>query len=147
MFILTTLDSATRITRYITEELFGIKNRLLSTLLIVVFAGALIVGKDSAQIPIWKKIWPIFGASNQLVAALTLLVISCWFLSKGKPTLYSLLPAFFMLITSISALLIKMVQFGQNGDYLLTTISVILIGSAIYLVKEVGLTIKRIKKT
>ena len=137
VFILTTLDSATRITRYITEELFGLKNRYLATLIIVILGGCLALGKDSANTPFWQKIWPVFGAPNQLVAALALLVISCWLLSKNKPTRYSLIPALFMLLTSLTALIFKMTQYVKNQEYLLLIISVILIGAALFLVKEV----------
>ncbi len=97
-FILTTLDSATRITRYLTQELFGIKSRILATVLPVALAGWLAWGGR------WKSIWPLFGASNQLVAALALMVITFWLLSRGKPTLYTLLPGILMLATTVGAL-------------------------------------------
>lgn len=143
VFILTTLDSATRITRYIAEELFAIRNRYLSTGLIVFFGGWLAIGRDSANNPLWQKIWPAFGASNQLVAALALLVISCWLLKKKKPTYYSLVPALFMLVTSLTALVFQIMTYARTGDYALITISVILIVSALYLAKEVFLTFRR----
>ena len=145
-FILTTLDSATRITRYITEELFGIKNRYLSTLIVVVAAGILALSKDSAQNPLWQKIWPAFGASNQLVAALALLVISSWLLSKNRTTAYSLVPALFMLATSVTALVLQIMQYIANRDYVLILISVILIIAAGYLGSEVFLTFRKTLK-
>lgn len=146
-FILTTLDSATRITRYITEELFNIKNRYGSTLIIVLLGAWLAMGKDSANNPLWMKIWPAFGASNQLVAALALLVISCWLLRKGKPTLYSLIPAVFMLTTSLAALGFQIVKYIENREIVLIIVSLTLIGSALYLAKEVCLTFKNEKRT
>ena len=136
-FILTTLDSATRISRYIAEELFQIKNRYICTLGIVFLAGLLALGKDSAQTPLWKVIWPAFGASNQLVAALALLVISCWLLAKNKPDRYALIPALFMLLTSLAALGFQMIQYFQKQQYLLIGISAVLISSAFYLCREV----------
>ena len=136
-FILTTLDSATRITRYIAEELFGIKNRYFSTLVIVVFAGWLAMGKDRADTPLWQVIWPAFGASNQLVAALALLVISCWLLSKDKPIRYSMVPALFMLATSVTALCFQIISYWQNRQIVLIVISVILLASAFFLAWEV----------
>jgi carbon starvation protein len=136
-FILTTLDSATRIARYVAQELFGIRNRYVSTMVIVLLAGWLALGKDSANTPLWKTIWPAFGASNQLVAALALLVISCWLLSKDRPVRYSLIPAMFMLATSVTALGFQIVKYWQNQQILLIVISVILLGSAFYLGLEV----------
>lgn len=143
VFILTTLDSATRITRYITEELFGIKSRWFSTALVVGLAGWLALGKDTANNPLWQKIWPAFGASNQLVAALALLVISCWLLSKNKPTRYSLIPAIFMLGTSLTALVFQIREYLKNREFVLIVISSVLFISALYLAWEVFLTFKR----
>lgn len=146
-FILTTLDTATRITRYITQELFGIKNRYIATLIVVILGGWLAFGKDSAHRPLWQKIWPAFGASNQLVAALALLVITCWLLGKGKSTRYSLIPALFMLGTSLSALILQAREYIKGGEYLLAGIAAILVCSALYLAREVWLTFQRIRKS
>lgn len=130
-FILTTLDTATRISRYITEELFKLKNRFLSTLLILaVSAGLAFSGK-------WNKIWPAFGASNQLVAALALFVLSCWLLSKNKTLKFTLLPAFFMLITTVAALLLQAIRYFRHKDSLLFVVSIILIILAGFMVYEV----------
>lgn len=145
-FILTTLDSATRITRYIFEELTGLKNRIASTLVIVTLGGWLALGKDSAQNPLWQKIWPAFGASNQLVAALALLVISCWLLRKNKPTRYSLIPAVFMLGTSLAALGIQIVDYLKNGEIALVLISTVLVVSALFLGWEVVKTFQLVKQ-
>lgn len=131
-FILTTLDTATRISRYITEELFKFKNRYLSTVLIVVLsAGLAFSGK-------WNKLWPAFGASNQLVAALTLFVLSCWLLSKNKTIKFTLLPAFFMLITTIAALLLQAIRYFRHRDSLLFMVSMVLIILAGFMVYEVS---------
>ena len=145
-FILTTLDTATRITRYITTELLGIKNRYFATSIVVLLGGWLALGKDRADNPLWQKIWPAFGASNQLVAALALLVITCWLLGKGKPTIYSLIPAFFMLTTSLTALVLQIGEYGKHQEYMLAVISTILVCAALYLMREVWLTFQRVKQ-
>jgi len=145
-FILTTLDTATRINRYITEELFRIKNRFISTFIIVLAGGYLALSKDQFNTPLWKKIWPVFGASNQLVAALALMVVSCWLLARKKPTRYTMLPAFFMLITTIAALLYQLTRYIQNNDYVLIGISIVLLLLSVYLVKEVILVFRRVRK-
>ncbi|OVE78334.1 hypothetical protein BVX98_00580 [bacterium F11] len=103
-FILTTLDTATRIGRYLTSELFGIENRFLSTFL-VVFLSALLALTGQ-----WQRIWPVFGASNQLVAALSLLVVSCWLISIKRPSKTTLIPALIMLTTTIGAFLFQIVS-------------------------------------
>ena len=143
-FVLTTLDSATRITRYITEELFGeglrirfLKNRFFSTLFIAIFAGWLALGN-------WKAIWPVFGAANQLVAALCLLVVSVYLLSKNKPTGYTAWPALFMLATTIAALIYQAKLFLGSDKYLLGSIAIMLLLLSGFILVEAGLVIKKI---
>jgi carbon starvation protein len=130
-FILTTLDTATRISRYLSEELFGIKNRYLSTMLIVIVSASLAFSGK------WNKIWPAFGASNQLVAALALFVLSCWLLSKNKTTKFTLFPAFFMLITTVFALAFQAGRYFMNKDIVLFAIDICLILLAGFMVREV----------
>jgi carbon starvation protein len=127
-FILTTLDTATRITRYIAEELFQIKNRYLSTLLIVALSAILALSGK------WQKIWQIFGASNQLIAALALLIITYWFMSHKKSIRFTLPAAIFMLITTIFALILRLVAFYDSNDYLLLAICFALIVLALFMV-------------
>lgn len=101
-FILTTLDTATRIGRYLTQELFGTRNPYVATSLTV---GASALLALSGQ---WARLWPAFGTSNQLIAALALLVGSCWLLRRGRPVLYTLIPACIMLVTTIAAFLYQL---------------------------------------
>jgi len=125
-FIITTLDTATRVTRYLTEEMFGIKNKFLSTSIITVMALYLALGN-------WKKIWPVFGASNQLVAALALLVASAYLMSKNKNSLYTLVPAALMLLTSGGALIWQLNNFTRQNNILLSFIAGLLLILAFYM--------------
>jgi carbon starvation protein len=52
----------------------------------------------------YNTVWKIFGASNQLLAALALVVATCWLLARSRPVWLIMLPALFMLVTAISAL-------------------------------------------
>ncbi|HLD83141.1 MAG TPA: carbon starvation protein A [Candidatus Omnitrophota bacterium] len=130
-FILTTLDTATRISRYLTEELLPVKNRYLSTLIIVVLSAFLAFSGK------WQKIWPAFWASNQLVAALALFVISCWLMMKNKSLKFTLAPAFFMLITAVTALIFQAVKYFKNKEPVLFITVILLIGLAGFMVYEV----------
>ncbi len=130
-FILTTLDTATRISRYVFEELTGIHNRWFSTSIIVILAGALAWGGR------WHLIWPTFGASNQLVAALALLVITSWLLSKNKPAKITLSAGIFMLVTTIAALIVQIFNYFKQKQVLLLVISFILILLALFIFYEV----------
>lgn len=130
-FILTTLDTATRITRYIFEELSGVSNRWITSLVVVFLAGILAwSGK-------WQAIWPTFGAANQLVATLALFVISCWLLSRNKSYYFSFVLGLFMLATTVSSLLIQGIQYYRESQWLLLGISSFLVFLALYVFKEV----------
>jgi carbon starvation protein len=107
-FILTTLDTATRIGRYVFSELTGIGNRWLTTGFIIVPAALL------AFTGSWKVIWPLFGSANQLTAALALLVITSWLLATRKPCWITLIPAIFMLFTTIAALVWQAWVFARS---------------------------------
>jgi len=145
-FVMTTLDTATRINRYITEELFGeglkwkiFGNRYFSTAIVILSAGYLALGN-------WKAIWPIFGASNQLVAALALVVVTIYLWGMKQPTKYTIYPGIFVLITTTGALIYQVKGFIGNENYLLAIIGVILLILAIFMVRE-GLLVARKGKT
>ena len=110
-FIYDTLDVATRLGRYIFQELTGWRGRSGSivatfcTLALPAVCVSLTV-KDAAGnvVPAWKVFWTIFGASNQLLAALTLLTITVWLKQSGKPWWVSAVPAAFMLTMTLWSL-------------------------------------------
>lgn len=114
-FVLTTLDTAVRLGRYILQESAGERYRVLSgrnitTLLVVIPAGFLAFTNS------WKSIWPIFGASNQLIAALALLVVATH-LSRAKlPTKSTMIPAIFITVTTIAALVYKGWEYLFKSD-------------------------------
>ncbi|MDD5194373.1 MAG: carbon starvation protein A [Candidatus Omnitrophica bacterium] len=140
-FILTTLDTATRILRYLTEELFKIKNRFFSTFVIIVLSAALAY---SGQ---WAKIWSAFGASNQLVAALALFVLSCWLLAKGKNVVFTLIPALFMFITTVAALVFQGLKYFAEKNITLLAVTVFLLVLAAFMAIEVVKTFLRKNKS
>jgi carbon starvation protein len=134
-FVLTTLDTATRLGRFIFAELLGkkaslFKNRWFSSLIIIVFA-AILGGTES-----YKAIWPVFGASNQLVAALALIVVSSYLVGVRRPKKYTIYPAYFMLITTLGALIYQGYHFFRGGSLLLGIVSLILIILALIIVYD-----------
>lgn len=60
------------------------------------------------------KIWVVFGAANQLMASLALLLITLWLMEKGKNYTWTVLPFAFMYITTIAALVWKAVESFGN---------------------------------
>ena len=144
-FILTTLDTATRIGRYLFSELTGLRNRWVATAIFILPCALLALTGS------WKDIWPVFGASNQLVAAFALLVISSWLLARRKPIWMSFLPALFMLATTIGALVWQAWVFAlglaksplQNGILLAITLALLLLAGFMAMLTVVSWVRKR----
>lgn len=110
-FIFDTLDVATRLGRYVLQELFGWKGRwgaaaaTLATLALPAWCVTVTVRDPSGQvIPAWKLFWVVFGTSNQLLAALTLLGLTLWLRRKGKAWAFAGIPCAFMMIMTLWAL-------------------------------------------
>ena len=98
-FVFDTLDVSTRLGRYLIEELTGldgIEGATLGTLLTILPAAVILVNTDSGM---WQQFWTLFGAANQLLAALTLLVISAWLHQNWKRLAFTFLPLIFVLLT------------------------------------------------
>ncbi len=105
-FALTSLDTATRLARFIFQEMFDTKgeasvmtNRYVSTGITVVLGGALAFRG-------WTQIWPLFGSANQLLAALALLSLAVWLKKSGRPYKMALYPMIFMFAVTLTALVL-----------------------------------------
>ncbi|HTY45693.1 MAG TPA: carbon starvation protein A [Patescibacteria group bacterium] len=140
-FILTTLDTAARIARYLTEELFGVKNRYLSTVLILIISAALAISGEG------RKIWQAFGAANQLMAALALFVLSCWLAARNAPRRFTLVPALFMFVTTVVALILQAASFLRQKDFILLAIVALLLVSSGFMIREVAVSLAMKGKT
>ncbi|MBU4200619.1 MAG: carbon starvation protein A [Verrucomicrobia bacterium] len=111
-FVITTFDTFVRLCRYIIEELwvFIFRGRPWAILKNPFFNTAVAVGLmlffalNSTIMSAWK----IFGAGNQLIAALTLTVVTVWLLQRGKTIWFTILPALFMVATTYATLLISL---------------------------------------
>lgn len=149
-FLLTSLDTATRLTRYQIQELSNMKiNKYVATVIAVAAAYALMVAPahDPTGKPIaaWQAIWPIFGAANQMVAALALLGVGVWVIKalKGKGT-FLMAPFWFMIFTTGAALilLIKNSLAGEHPNYLLAGVAAILMVLGVMLVLQAFKSLK-----
>ena len=143
-FLLTSLDTATRLGRYQLQELTNMKlDRYSATVVGVVGALALLYLK-SGDVPAWKMIWPVFGASNQLVAALALLTLTVW-VSVGLKKNASFLryPMYFMVVTTCGALVLLIQTNLDKGNYFLVAIGVVLLVLAVMLIVEAFRALKR----
>ena len=136
-FVLTTLDTAVRITRFLVQEALGkhvpiFRDKYVVTIA-VVLAAYLIGATDG-----WQKIWPIFGATNQLIAAVALFVVATWLMAVKRPTHYVLYPALFMVVTTIAALGWQAYQFftAKEPNVFLGMTATLLIMLAIFVAYE-----------
>ncbi|MDC0381311.1 carbon starvation protein A [Nitrospinae bacterium] len=142
-FVLTTLDTAVRITRFLIQEALGqhvpiFRDKYVVTIA-VVLAAYLIGATDG-----WQKIWPIFGATNQLIAAVALFVVATWLMAVKRPTHYVLYPALFMVVTTIAALGWQAYHFftAKDTNIFLGTTSLLLIMLAIFVAYEAMQSLK-----
>jgi carbon starvation protein len=146
-FILTTLDTATRLGRYIFEEFFQLQggwSRYLATVatlaLPLVFALVELKDAQGNPVPAYQAIWPVFGATNQLLAGLTLLVLAVWVRKLGKPIGFLILPLVFMTTVTLYALVLLV---EQHRFSLIGVIASILLLLAILLIVESARTLRR----
>ncbi|MDD5216682.1 MAG: carbon starvation CstA family protein [Candidatus Omnitrophica bacterium] len=112
-FVYDTLDVATRLGRYIFEELGSVRNRFtpylasfITLLMPAVFLAQRMVDADGNVIPAWKVFWTVFGASNQLLAGFVLFIVSLWLFRRKMKYLHTLGGSIFMLGTAFAALVL-----------------------------------------
>lgn len=103
IFVMTSLDTSTRLGRFIFAETLAknipfLRNRVVSTLILLIPAYLLAVTNT------YSNIWKMFGASNQLIAAVALIAISAYLSGIKRPTVFTLIPSIFMSLTTIAAL-------------------------------------------
>ncbi len=118
-FLLTTLDTCTRLTRFLIEELFDWRNgwsRYVGTLIVLIVPAVAAFTKfrtaDGTVLPVWKAIWPLFGATNQLLAALALITFLVFLKDRRIGYGFAVIPTLVMLVMPIAALLIMVFQYG-----------------------------------
>ena len=137
-FALTSLDTATRLGRFIFQEFFDdpekekpsvLTNMYVSTAITVLIGGYLAAGG-------YAKIWPIFGSANQLLAALSLLAIAVWLKKVGRNYHMLTIPMIFMLVVTLTALVLLIKSNLAAGNYILVVFLVLLFILAIILAKE-----------
>lgn len=115
-FAATTLDCATRLQRYLIQEL-GVKNMYLATCIVVFFGAALAcMPSPTGQGAIGMMLWPVFGATNQILASLTLSIIMIFVKRSGKPCYFLVIPLIIMTILPMWAMILNMINWiTTNG--------------------------------
>jgi len=152
LFAGTTMDTGLRLQRYIFQEWGSIYNQnwmkkpLWATLLSVASCLLLAFGAGGADGTGGLLIWPLFGTTNQLLAGLTLLVITVMLVRMKRPAIYTLAPLVFLLIMTVFALLTQLRTFYEQGNYFLLVLDIVVLGAAILVVMECLATMKRLRK-
>lgn len=144
-FALTSLDTATRLARFIFQEFFEVKdaktsnpltNRYISTAITVVLGGVLAFKG-------WSAIWPVFGSANQLLAAIALLSLALWLKKSGRKFKMAIYPTYFMFAVTLVALGL-LFKANLQSSLVLAVFSVVLFVLAILLIMEAWKAFKKV---
>lgn len=142
LFAGTTMDTGVRLQRYIFQE-FGdvynlpvLKKSVVATLLAVGTCLLIAFGAGGIDGSGGMIIWPLFGTTNQLMAALTLMIVTVILLRKGKTVWYTLAPLTFLLVMAVFALILQLKTFYTDGNWLLIVMDIIILIATIMVTFE-----------
>jgi len=152
LFAGTTMDTGLRLQRYIFQEWGEIYNQewmrkpFPATALAVISCLVLAFGAGGADGSGGLLIWPLFGTTNQLLAGLTLLVVTVMLVRRGRPTLFTLLPLIFLLVMTLLALLIQLKGFYMKENWFLLGLDLVVLVAAVLVTLECTAALRRHKK-
>ena len=149
LFAGTTMDAGVRLQRYIVQEwgtiynLPPLQNGYVATVIAVGACLVLAFGAGGADGTGGMIIWPLFGTTNQLLAGLTLLVISVMLVKLGRPARYTLIPMVFVTTMALLSALYQLSSLYTEGNYVLVAIDVVIIITAIFVMLEAASALMR----
>ena len=154
LFAGTTMDAGVRLQRYIVQEWGAIynipvlQNGYVATVAAVAACLLLAFGAGGPSGEGGMLIWPLFGTTNQLLAGLTLLVISVILVKLGRPARYTLIPMVFITTMALAAALYQLGNLYRAGGFLypLLWIDVAIVLLAIFTMLEAGSAFLREKR-
>jgi carbon starvation protein len=151
-FASTTLDTATRIQRYVVTELaLAYKVKVLTRR----HPATIVAVGTAAGLALWQLfqgvgggggaiiLWPLFGTVNQLLAGLALLIITLYLLRRGTPARYTAIPMVFMLLITGWAMIYNLVGFHTQRNWLLLVMGGVIFILEIWLVLEAYFVFRR----
>ncbi|MDF2520259.1 MAG: cstA [Clostridia bacterium] len=134
-FALTSLDTATRLGRYMFQEMTTKADGTKTALSNMYVSTAITVGLSALLLTYgYQKIWPIFGSANQLLAGLSLLAVSAWLAKSGKKNFMTVIPMIFMFAVTLTALVFVSRNNFLSENYIIGTLAAILFVLAIVLI-------------
>lgn len=154
LFAGTTMDAGLRLQRYIIQEWGGIynigafKNNYISTLIAIGFCLLLAFGVSAGNYPGdgGNLIWPVFGATNQILASLTLLIISIYLMKLGRPARYTLIPMLFIIFMAFWASVWYLIDYYQTGRWLLVILNLAVMVVSVMVMLEAISVIAKIRR-
>ena len=152
LFAGTTMDAGVRLQRYIVQEWGAIynipplQNGYVATGVAVGACLVLAFGAGGAGGAGGMIIWPLFGTTNQLLAGLTLLVVSVILVKLGRPSRYTMIPMVFVTTMAFLSALIQLADLYRAGNYLLIAVDLLIIFAAILVALEAASAFMREKR-
>lgn len=137
-FAATSLDTGARIQRFIIAELagsYGIKaltNRYAAAVLGIGLALLLALTQGGGRGGL--LLWPLFGTTNQLVAGLTLLVVSVWLRQSGRPVAYTLVPMLLVALATVAAMMGELRSYFVEQNWLLATMGTLILACDVWVI-------------
>ena len=152
LFAGTTMDSGVRLQRYIIQEwgdiyqLPVLKNGVIATLVAVACCLLLAFGAGGSSGSGGMIIWPLFGSTNQILASMTLLVISVMLIKMKRPAIYTLVPMTFVIVMAFLAGTIKLKEYYLDGNYLLVFLDAVVLIVSVLVMLESWSVIRKFKR-
>ena len=146
LFAATTMDTAVRLQRYIVQEIgqtFNVRIDMYTATAIAVGVCIALTFSAGADGSGGVIIWPLFGTTNQLLAALTLSIVAVMLMRRRRPFLPVLIPAVFVIFVSIYALIVQLGQFYNDGNWLLLVLDIIVLIAAVWVLIEAAMAMVR----
>ncbi|HLS26135.1 MAG TPA: carbon starvation protein A [Beutenbergiaceae bacterium] len=139
LFAATTMDTGVRLQRYVVQEALELTGRRIGTIpatLIVLAFGLGLAFSISADGSGGMVIWPLFGTTNQILAGLTLSIVTVMLMRLGRSPLPALIPLIFVFTVSAYAAVVQVGTFFADGNWLLFVLDIIILIAAFWVIIE-----------
>ena len=154
LFAGTTMDAGLRLQRYIIQEwgsiyeIKALQNNIVATLVAIFSCLVLAFGATNGNYPGdgGMVIWPLFGASNQILASLTLLTVSIFLMKLGRPAIYTLVPMVFIIVVAFWASAWYLIDYYNDGRWLLLSLSLAVMVASIIVILEAASVISKLRR-
>ena len=146
-FAATTMDTGIRLQRYIISELgteYKIKiaqNRWFATFVAVSTCALLALGVDRGAGGM--RLWPLFGTTNQLTGALSLLVVTLFLHRLRRPIWVTVIPMAFLLVMTTWAMVVNMIRYWTDSQAMLLAVGGVIFVLELWLIFEAAAAVRR----